>query len=990
MKFKRIVWSVIMLFFIFPQGFISAETNSNDKPAEQVVEENYHTVLETWEKEGKKGASDFEASVSPSDFQIKDKKNLLSAAESKGYEDRVFYWHNQESVSYEIDVKEAGLYELSFDYYPLSNEVVPIEGAIQVNDKYPFYESRRIVFPADWQNDRNKFKKDRFGNDMIPKQKRVEKWNRLTAEDASQLQSEPLKFELKKGKNKITLANLSGEMLLGNAYVHFPSKLPSYKEYLADHKDQKQVNTLITRDAEKNYTKNSSYIRPFAANDSSAIPSNPKTLLLNTLGGDSWTKSGQTVNWKVNVKKDGFYNLTFKVLQNKETGGPVFRKLLIDGKVPFSEAAPITFDFNKNWTNVTLEDNKGKPFLFYLKKGEHEIGLEADASPVEPVLHTTNEIMREMEELTLEIRKLTGNQTDRSRGWKISEYIPGIDKKLSGWADRLDQELKYLRSLDHSSEDSQDIVSLEMAAQKLGNLSKKPDQIPSRLTEFSEGSSSAAQMLGNMLVTLPEQPLTVDQFYLHGGDQELPDAEAGFLEKLIDSVKRFFLSFFSENYSAKEADEKTLEVWVNRPRQYVELLQNLSDQNFTPETGIKVKFSIMPEEQKLILASASNKQPDIALGISSWLPYELSIRGAAVDLHQFDDFEAFSKQFSPGAFLPLMIGDSVYAMPETQDFFVQFYRKDIMQALDLPVPDTWDDVKSILPELQRFGMNYYTHIAGATGFKPFQATAPFVYQFDGNLYGKNGMKTAIGSEESLKGIQFMAELNTIYSLPLQVPNFYNHFRYSTLPIGTANFTTYTQLTAAAPEIAGWWDIAPHPGVKKEDGTVERWATGSGQSAMIFKGTKSKEDSWELLKWWLSTETQTEFATNLQMLYGPEYMWNTSNLEAFKNLPWPDKHKETILKQWEYLYEVPKNPGSYMIERELSNIWNRIVFDGVNPRSAVDDSVVAIDREIKRKMEEFGYVKDGKMVKPYPIPTIEQVKNWGDEDNDGNEDENENN
>jgi hypothetical protein len=51
--------------------------------------------------------------------------------------------------------------------------------------------------------------------------------------------------------------------------------------------------------------------------------------------------------------------------------------------------------------------------------------------------------------------------------------------------------------------------------------------------------------------------------------------------------------------------------------------------------------------------------------------------------------------------------------------------------------------------------------------------------------------------------------------------------------------------------------------------------------------------------------------------------------------------------------------------------------------------VAIDREIKRKMEEFGYVKDGKMVKPYPIPTIEQVKSWGDE-KDGSKDKNENN
>jgi len=501
------------------------------------------------------------------------------------------------------------------------------------------------------------------------------------------------------------------------------------------------------------------------------------------------------------------------------------------------------------------------------------------------------------------------------------------------------------------------------------------------LTELTEGSSSVAQLLGNLLIDLPKQPIFIDRFYIHGSDK-LPAANAGFWKKTVDSVKRFVYSFSAGNYSVTTADEDTVEIWINRPRQYVDLIQNLADRTFTPQTGINVKFSIMPDEGKLILANAANNQPDVAIGISNWLPYEMAIRGAVVDLHEFDDFEEYSKQFSPGAFLPLMIDDSVYALPETQDFLVQFYRKDILSALKVPVPDTWNDVVEILPELQRFGMNYYSPIAGAVGFKPFQTTAPFIYQFHGELYEEDGMKTAIGEEASLQAIQFMADLNTIYSMPLQVPNFYNHFRYSTLPIGIANFTTYVQLTAAAPEIAGWWDIAPHPGIEQEDGTVERWATGSGQSAMIFKGTKAPDKSWEFLKWWMSEDTQTEFASSLQISYGPSYMWNTANLEAFKNLPWPEEHKSMILEQWEYLKEVPKTPGAYMVERELSNIWNKIVFDGENTRSAVDDSVIAINREISRKMEEFGYMKNGKMVKPYHIPSIEQVKSWaGDENED---------
>jgi ABC-type glycerol-3-phosphate transport system substrate-binding protein len=399
------------------------------------------------------------------------------------------------------------------------------------------------------------------------------------------------------------------------------------------------------------------------------------------------------------------------------------------------------------------------------------------------------------------------------------------------------------------------------------------------------------------------------------------------------------------------------------------------DQNFTPETGIKVKLSLMQDERKLILASAANSQPDLALGLSTFLPYELAIRGAATDLRQFEDFNEVGQQFSPGAFLPLIVDDGIFALPETQDFFVQFYRKDILNTLDIPVPDTWDDVTSILPELQRYGLNYYTPIAGAVSFKPFQATSPYIYQFGGDMYKEDGIGTAIDSEESLRGIEFMGELNTIYSAPLQVPSFYNHFRYSTLPIGIGAFSEYVQLTSAAPEISGWWDISPHPGLEQEDGSVSRWATGSAQASMVFDGSGKQDKAWEVLKWWVSEDVQQEFATSLQTLYGPEYMWNTANLKAFSKLPLPEEHKETILEQWEYLREVPKTPYAYMVEREISNVWNKIVFDGENTRSAVDDSVVTIDREMRRKLEEFGYIENGKVVKPYEIPTIEKVERW---------------
>jgi hypothetical protein len=69
----------------------------------------------------------------------------------------------------------------------------------------------------------------------------------------------------------------------------------------------------------------------------------------------------------------------------------------------------------------------------------------------------------------------------------------------------------------------------------------------------------------------------------------------------------------------------------------------------------------------------------------------------------------------------------------------------------------------------------------------------------------------------------------------------------------------------------------------------------------------------------------------------------------------------------------------MQEREISNAWNKIVFDGWHPRIAIDVSITIINREITRKMDEFGYLENGVKVKEFKIPSIETVQKWMAED-----------
>jgi ABC-type glycerol-3-phosphate transport system substrate-binding protein len=144
---------------------------------------------------------------------------------------------------------------------------------------------------------------------------------------------------------------------------------------------------------------------------------------------------------------------------------------------------------------------------------------------------------------------------------------------------------------------------------------------------------------------------------------------------------------------------------------------------------------------------------------------------------------------------------------------------------------------------------------------------------------------------------------------------------------------------------------------------------------MFKNTDKPEAGWQFLKWWMSTETQTEFQERLLLNYGRDYLWSSANLEAFQRLDIPREHKAVVLEQWRWLQEPVRLPGSYMQEREISNAWNSIVFDGTNPRRAIDRAVILINREITRKMTEFGYLKDGKRVREFKIPTIERVMEW---------------
>lgn len=152
---------------------------------------------------------------------------------------------------------------------------------------------------------------------------------------------------------------------------------------------------------------------------------------------------------------------------------------------------------------------------------------------------------------------------------------------------------------------------------------------------------------------------------------------------------------------------------------------------------------------------------------------------------------------------------------DLDNFYVMFYRTDILDALGLKVPNTMDEVREMLPELARMGLSFNTHVANYPA-KTFATTTPFIFQSGGVLMKDGEITANLDSPEVISGMKYLTENFTIYDMDYEVLSFYQAFRDGRMPIGISDYNTFNLLINAAPELADSWAIAPYPGIENED------------------------------------------------------------------------------------------------------------------------------------------------------------------------------
>ena len=888
-------------------------------------------------------------------------------------------------VEWEIEVAEAGLYNIGIKYYPIRGKGGAIERGLLLNGEIPFEGANYLAFSRVWE-DAEPIKMDNQGNELRPSQREHPIWQEVTFQDSLGKQQESYQFYLPKGRNTLRLVARREPMAIDYLKIFQETELLDYAATvnLYAEKGYQPTSGVFLKLQERDVTyKSNSTFYPFSENRNPTMePYHHVLIRLNAIGGWNWDQAGEWLSWEFEVPQSGLYQIALKGTHDMR-GYYANRRLYINDQVPFSEAKALRFPASPTFQMhpFGLTDGEGdQSYLFYLEKGRNTLKLEVVLGDLVEIIRTVEASLYELNNIYRKIIMVTSPIPDPLRTYQLEKRIPGLLERLAEQSQVIEGLVRTLE--EYTGQKGGHTLMLTDLARQLNDLAIKPESIPGRLNELRDNLAG----LGGWLAEATKQPLVVDYIIVASPDQELPKAEPILTQTLKHETKAFLASF-THNYKmvgnvydrALSREVKPLTVWIGYGRDQAQTLKKLIENDFTPKTGIPVNLELI-SPAVLLPATFAGEGPDIALGIPAAQPINFAIRGAVVDLAQFQDFPEVAARFKKSAFAPFKFRDSVYALPEQQPFPMLFYRKDILAEKGLAVPQTWEDVMAIIPELQKDNLSFGLPVSHPLKFVDLgvgQVSASvgslsasggvftfltFLYQNGEELYLEDGIATNLDSEVAVEAFSRWTDLYELYDLPLMY-DLANRFRTGEIPVLLTGYNFYNMISVFAPELRGKWDFTLVPGTVQADGSIDRSIPAGGAGAMgdsiggpgcmILEKAQDHEAAWEFLKWWTSKDIQVAYALELESLLGPIGRYAAANIEAFSMLPWSLENYEKLTEQWKWVKGVPEIPGGYTIGRHLDNAFRKVVYRNKPARDTLFNYNRKVNEEITRKRLEFG-------------------------------------
>lgn len=856
-------------------------------------------------------------------------------------------WQSDDEATFKFNAEKAGEYELFVIWKPVESGVNP-DISVKIDGNYPFAQAEKITMLREWKNATEEPRRDKMGNEYAAEQVETGEFITTVLRDYTGSSAEPYVFPVEAGEHTLTLKGDGQKLLIKSLALKTVKDFKAYKDTVDLSKAEKINADPIVIQGEKADVKSGDFLIPKADNSNAGMdPTDTRTTKINYIGGSTWQNPGDYLRWNFSVEKSGYYYLNFRFKQSELVNGDSFRRIKIDGQVPFKEAKSVKFAYDTDWQTKSFSDSENNPYYTYLDKGEHSLTLEVDASGQVDYFNRLLSVVSSLGDEYIKIVMITGETPDINRDYQLFEQIPDFNDTLKRNNDALVALSKDMKK-NSGKRSTQIIAAMENMSRVLSIMLKSPYMAHQYVKDFYSNYTS----LSSWLYDMTNMPLALDsvQFVPYG--EEPAKTDKNFFERLWHSFMRFVYSFADDSFSEEGETKGKVRLWVNWGQDQSSVLSSLIEDSFTADTGIRIELEIV--NASLINGILAGNFPDVALHLARTEPVNLGIRGALADLRQFSDCDQVLQRFNDGAEIPYSYKDSLYALPDTQSFMLMFYRTDILAQLGIEVPKTWDEFLQASTIIQRNNMNTYvpyTQIAASTtvnaGIGSLNLLPTLLAQSGLSLYNNELDATAINNEPAIEVFKNWTSLYNEYNLNKEA-DFYNRFRNGVIPLGIAPYSTYMTIYSAAPEIKGRWSVETVPGSSDGNKSV----AGAGTGCAIIEKSPNKKEAWEFLKWWTSNEIQARYSKNVESILGMIGRTTTANKNAMQQLAWDSHDREVILEQWSYVKEVPEVPGSYYVTRAVDQAFWSVVNDSVTVKDAVAKWSDTADDEITRKIKEY--------------------------------------
>jgi len=882
-------------------------------------------------------------------------------------------------VSWKINVEKSARYTIKLEYYPVKAKNTSIGRIFKINGKVPFSEARYLTMTKIYTNNATDgydfegyyrpFDTDKFGNEFRPTMSQTPEWREYIFKDSDGFSSEAFEFILEEGENIITLSAVSEPVAIRSITLCAPEETITYAEALEQYAGKPEGTDKVVIQAEAPSATSSQTVYPIEDRASAMTqPSSTKVQLLNTIGGEKWQVAGQWVRYDFEVNADGMYGIAARFKQNILDGMYSSRAVRIYSEglnpgdegyyngLPFVEATELRFGFDDAWqvTSLYFMDEMGEEHevKFFLKAGvKYHVEFEVTLGDMGDIVRRTQESLTAINEAYLNILKLTGTSPDPYRDYGFYRVMPETMIQMRIQSRELYAIAAELVEL--NGEKSSNTATLEKVADLLDEMASDEKDVAANLDRLK----SYIGTLGTWISDAKTQPLQLDYIVIQGTEAELPKANANFWQALVHEVNSFIQSFFRDyNHmgavDTEGATGESLEVWLAYGRDQSQVIRNLVNNEFTPNTNITVDLKLVAGGT-LLPSILAKMGPDVYIGIGQGDIINYAIRGALLGIEDCDGFydvalNPETREFNEAAMTVLGIADAegvhhYYGLPETQDFPMMFVRTDILSNLDIEIPKTWDDLLAALPMLQannmEIGLSADTNV--------------YLYQMGGTLFADDGMRINLDSNVGLEAFTMMCDMYTMYSFPYSY-NFSNRFRTGEMPIGIGGYCgTYNTLVVFATEIRGLWQFFPLPGIADEEGNINNVSVSSVSAVSMINDCKDKEKAWEFMRWQTGADFQAKYSNEMIAILGDSAKHATANMKALDELTWTQAELTEIKRQFSNLASVPNYPGAYIVGRYTNFAFLAAYNDMEDPSEELLSYINTINKEISRKREEFG-------------------------------------